>query len=173
MLVTIPYDEGWHIKIDGEEIEYFESLDSLIGFNVGMGEHTVEITYMPKAFSLGLAVSVVSLALFILIIIFEKFVFALIFGKKSKTLCVDIMQNGHDDLTLITQEEKESTAEETKNDDVSTNPCEEEVEAENEDSCFNENEQAVLTQNNDSDSESEGEAPAAYEEENDNEPGEN
>jgi len=90
MLLTIPYDEGWHIKIDGEEIEYFEALDSLIGFHVGEGNHTIDIRYMPKAFSLGLAVSIVSLILFILIIIFEKYVFTLLFGKQNRTLGIDV-----------------------------------------------------------------------------------
>lgn len=89
MLLTIPYDKGWHITVDGEEIEYFEALDSLIGFNVGEGTHTIDIRYMPKAFSLGLSVTIVSIILFFLIIIFEKYVFALIFGKNGKTIGVD------------------------------------------------------------------------------------
>lgn len=73
ILLTIPYDEGWHITVDGEEIEYFEALDSLIGFTVGEGEHQIDIRYMPKAFTLGLSISIVSLVLFIALIILEHY----------------------------------------------------------------------------------------------------
>jgi uncharacterized membrane protein YfhO len=73
VLTTIPYDEGWKIYVDGEEIEYVKALDALIAFEIaGEGEHTVKLKYAPKTFTLGLTVSVLSAALFIMIIILEK-----------------------------------------------------------------------------------------------------
>lgn len=114
ILLTIPYDEGWHIRIDGEEIEYFETLDSLIGFTVDSGEHTIDIEYMPKAFSLGLAVSVVSLAAFVLIIIFEKYVFAFVFGKKNKTLRVDLPDQASSDNRLLVDGTDEKNIDENR-----------------------------------------------------------
>jgi len=129
MLLTIPYDEGWHITVDGEEIEYFEALDSLIGFNIGAGNHTIDIRYMPKAFSLGLSVSVVSLILFILIIIFEKYVFAFIFGKRGVTIGVNaegaLLESGEDededDSTEETEELANDNAFEEKDNDPGEN----------------------------------------------------
>lgn len=73
VLTTLPYDEGWRVFIDGEEIEYTKALDALIAFEVaGAGEHTLEFKYAPRTFTLGLTISILSLALFILIIVCEK-----------------------------------------------------------------------------------------------------
>jgi uncharacterized membrane protein YfhO len=73
VFTTLPYDEGWKIFVDGEEIEYVKALEAVIAFNIdSAGEHIVELKYAPKTFTLGLAVSILSLCLFIFIIILEK-----------------------------------------------------------------------------------------------------
>lgn len=73
VLTTLPYDEGWKIYVDGEQIEYSKTLDALITFTIeSAGEHSVEFKYAPTSFTLGLAISILSLVLFIFIIIFEK-----------------------------------------------------------------------------------------------------
>lgn len=73
VLTTIPYDEGWHLKVDGESVDIYKSLDALIAFDIDeAGEHYIELTYRPTAYVLGLTVSIISLTAFILLIIFEK-----------------------------------------------------------------------------------------------------
>lgn len=73
VLTTLPYDEGWKIYVDGEQVEYSKTLEALISFSIeDAGEHTVEFKYAPTSFTLGLTISILSLALFVLIIIFEK-----------------------------------------------------------------------------------------------------
>lgn len=73
ILTTLPYDEGWKVFVDGKQIEYEKSLNALIAFNIeNKGEHSIELKYAPKTFTLGLTISVLSFALFILIVIFEK-----------------------------------------------------------------------------------------------------
>lgn len=73
VFTTLPYDEGWKIYIDGNEIEYDKALDALISFEItSAGEHTLEMKYAPKTFTLGLAISILSLMLFVAIAIFEK-----------------------------------------------------------------------------------------------------
>ena len=85
IMTTIAYDKGWNVTVDGKSVETSEALNGVIAFNVdGAGEHTVIMKYRPKAFTLGLAVSVLSLALFILIIIFEKQLKAML-----KRICAD------------------------------------------------------------------------------------
>ncbi len=65
ILTTLPYDEGWHIYIDGEEIEYRETLDALIAFDIdNAGEHTLKMTYRSTPFVLGLVISVLGIILF-------------------------------------------------------------------------------------------------------------
>lgn len=73
VLTTLPYDEGWKLYVDGEPVEYTKTLGALIAFEIeGSGEHTVRLKYAPKTFTLGLTISILSTALFVLIIIIEK-----------------------------------------------------------------------------------------------------
>ena len=61
LLITIPYDDGLTIKVDGKEVEYFKVFDTLIGIKVNHGKHLVEITYFPKGLKIGSMISIVSL----------------------------------------------------------------------------------------------------------------
>ena len=70
-LLTIPYDEGWHVMIDGEEVETFEALGALTGIYLEPGEHTVSMRYFPWAVKYGLIISGTSLAIFIVILIVD------------------------------------------------------------------------------------------------------
>lgn len=64
ILLTVPYDEGWHISIDGNEIEYTKSFDSLISFDISSGEHEFEMHYMSDSFKYGAIVSISGVILF-------------------------------------------------------------------------------------------------------------
>ncbi len=63
-LTTIPYDEGWHITCDGEELDYGKSLDSLISFVLPEGEHEIELYYLPESYVMGMAISISGVVLF-------------------------------------------------------------------------------------------------------------
>ena len=68
MFTSIAYDEGWNIYVDGKKVELYEANNSLISFYVeGAGEHTVEMKYMPATVALGITVSLLSLAVFVLL----------------------------------------------------------------------------------------------------------
>ena len=61
------------LYVDGEPVEYTKALGALIAFEIeGSGEHTGRLKYAPKTFTLGLTISILSTALFVLIIIIEK-----------------------------------------------------------------------------------------------------
>lgn len=70
---TIPYDEGWHITIDGEEIEPIKLCDALIGFDISAGEHTLQLHYMPDCFVIGATLSVLGILLFAAVLLLEKY----------------------------------------------------------------------------------------------------
>lgn len=72
MYTSIPYENGWTIKVDGKKVEPVVLLDSLIGINVPEGTHAVTMKFMPDYFIKGIFVSSLGLILLILIIIFEK-----------------------------------------------------------------------------------------------------
>ncbi len=44
---SIPYDEGWKIYANGEEINSFEILNGLIGFELSEGSYVLELKYRP------------------------------------------------------------------------------------------------------------------------------
>ncbi|MGM9683902.1 MAG: YfhO family protein, partial [Eubacteriales bacterium] len=83
ILTTVPYDEGWHIILDGEEIAYDKALDCLITFEIAeAGEHTLEFKYMPSAFVSGIRITMIGIAVFVIICVAE-FIFRRIIRKRS------------------------------------------------------------------------------------------
>src|SRR5574344_352407 len=73
MFTSIPYDEGWVVKVDGKEIQTYPIGNALLGFNIPKGNHTIELNYIIPGFKTGILISIVSLSgLIILIIICNK-----------------------------------------------------------------------------------------------------
>ncbi len=68
LLLSMPYDEGWTVKVDGEKVEKLAIDDALIGVELTAGEHNIDLTYMPTGFIYGLLISLGSA--FILVIIY-------------------------------------------------------------------------------------------------------
>lgn len=58
--LTIPYDEGWKVYVDGEPATTFRVLESLTAVELSAGEHTVELVYSPWAVTWGTLISAVS-----------------------------------------------------------------------------------------------------------------
>lgn len=74
ILTTIPYDAGWQVYVDGVKVETKEALGSLVTFDIAeAGEHDIKFLYRPVTFTFGITVTIASCAIFILIIIFEKY----------------------------------------------------------------------------------------------------
>ncbi len=68
ILSTIPYDEGWRVYVDGEQVEIYETLDALMAFDIeNAGEHTLELRYMPDIYKVGIVISIIGISAFILI----------------------------------------------------------------------------------------------------------
>ena len=66
VLTTIPYSTGWKVWVDGQEVETYKILDSLLGFTISKGIHQIEYRYTTPFLLEG---SLVSLA-FLLLLIF-------------------------------------------------------------------------------------------------------
>lgn len=72
LYLSIPYEKGWSVYVDGEKTETVKLLDAMLGVKVGAGKHTIKLTYTPEGFPLGLAVTIISFGLVIMIVIIEK-----------------------------------------------------------------------------------------------------
>ena len=76
---SIPYEEGWTATVDGEEVEITPVGNSLLAFKLSKGEHTIRLTYYPKGFWIGVAVSSICVLAFACICLYVY-----VFRKRSK-----------------------------------------------------------------------------------------
>lgn len=72
MFTTIPYDKGWKVYIDGKKTDIYETVDSLLAFDISEGEHTVVMKYMPGVFVAGVCLSTFGIALFVTMCVMDK-----------------------------------------------------------------------------------------------------
>lgn len=59
-IYTIPYDEGFSIKVNGKDIEYLNVDNGMIGIPIKKGENMIEANYYPKGLKLGIIISIIS-----------------------------------------------------------------------------------------------------------------
>ena len=72
--LTIPYDEGWSVYVDGEKADTFEVLNSLTAVEITAGEHKVELKYSTWAIRYGVMISAVSVLVFCAILAGDQFI---------------------------------------------------------------------------------------------------
>ena len=73
LIFSIPYDEGWTIKIDGNKVEQKKVIDCLMAVEVSEGNHKIEMKYVPKGLIIGAIITNISLIhLLIMLFIDEK-----------------------------------------------------------------------------------------------------
>lgn len=65
LIVTIPYEEGWTVKVDGAEIEPQTWMDAFFAIPLEPGAHSIEFSFFPAGFALGAQISLGSLLLLI------------------------------------------------------------------------------------------------------------
>jgi len=70
LFFSIPYDKGWHIKIDGKNVKPMMVNIGFIGVPVNKGLHKIELSYIPAYFYTSAIISVIAFFLFICLIIF-------------------------------------------------------------------------------------------------------
>ena len=66
LLFTLPYDAGWHVTVDGVETAVASRYGMLLAVELPVGEHTVEMRFVPRGFVQGALVSAFSLLLMLL-----------------------------------------------------------------------------------------------------------
>ena len=65
LVLSIPYEPGWTLLVDGKEaaIDLFE--DTMISTYLTEGKHTIALSYYPEGFNAGILITVISLVIFI------------------------------------------------------------------------------------------------------------
>lgn len=65
LYITTPYNEGWTVLIDGEEIPLYKHRNHVMMTNITAGEHTVEMKYCPQGFVAGAVITGASIVILI------------------------------------------------------------------------------------------------------------
>lgn len=60
LLITLPWDEGWSLSVDGEARELLKVGGALMGVRLEPGEHVISMSFVPRGFSAGLVISACS-----------------------------------------------------------------------------------------------------------------
>ena len=70
---SIPYDDSWHVYIDGKEVDTYTIGDAFIGVDITKGTHVIEYKYILKGLNEGIIISCISwLLLFIYLFKYKK-----------------------------------------------------------------------------------------------------
>ncbi|MCR2046947.1 YfhO family protein [Acetatifactor muris] len=72
LICSIPYEDGWKILVNGRETEGTLFGGCLMAFDLEPGEYTFEMHYIPSGAHAGIAVSAVSIGIFILTVTVKK-----------------------------------------------------------------------------------------------------
>ena len=78
MFTSIPYSEGWSVKVDGKRAEIIPIGDALLGVYLTPGEHTVEMNYHTAGLPLGITLSLLGIILLVLWYLRKKLVYPLL-----------------------------------------------------------------------------------------------
>jgi uncharacterized membrane protein YfhO len=65
LLITIPYEPGWTVRVDGVVTYPIEIMDALMGIPVSAGTHRVEMTFTPMGLKTGGIISIIALIAFV------------------------------------------------------------------------------------------------------------
>jgi len=103
ILTTIPFDKGWKVYVDGEEVSTYGAItvernenndapvNSLIAFDIKSGgTHTLELKYDPIEHKLGAIISIAGIIIFILLCVADT-VYKKLVKKNAKAPVDDVL----------------------------------------------------------------------------------
>lgn len=71
-MLTIPYDQGFEVKIDNKKVNYEKVDEAFIGVKVTKGHHEIKITYEAPLKKVAMLISAIGIIFFALITFFES-----------------------------------------------------------------------------------------------------
>lgn len=72
IVFSIPYEEDWKIKIDGEKVKPFKVMDALLAVKISGGKHEIDLRYIPAGIKVGMPVSVISILIALITLIVNR-----------------------------------------------------------------------------------------------------
>ena len=72
LILSVPYEEGWTVQIDGENAEPEQFGDALMAFDLEAGEHTIQMHYVPEGRNIGILVSAGSVLILLGYVLYQR-----------------------------------------------------------------------------------------------------
>ena len=72
VMLAVPNESGWSVKLNGETTEIFDGNYGFITFKIEAGEYDMEVIFEAPLLKIGIMVTVISTALFAVILILRK-----------------------------------------------------------------------------------------------------
>lgn len=72
LILSIPYDPGFEIWVDGVKTEAALFEDMMIAVPLTQGEHVIELSYYPQGMTAGILITLMSVTLFTIIFVVER-----------------------------------------------------------------------------------------------------
>lgn len=72
IVLTIPYDKGWNIKIDNNNVDFYMVNGGFIGVHIPENSKILTMQFVPQGFNLGAVLSGLGLLLFVFVIIKKR-----------------------------------------------------------------------------------------------------
>ncbi len=72
MILSVPYEKGWTVTLNGEEVEPVLFGGALMAFELEAGEYALEMHYVPYGRGVGIVVTVVSVLCFAVIMLIRQ-----------------------------------------------------------------------------------------------------
>ena len=70
--LSVPYDDNWIVKVDGEIVQASAYQDAFLAIPVSSGTHTIEINYSNKLVVVGGILSAVFVLIWVTIALYER-----------------------------------------------------------------------------------------------------
>ena len=67
LFTTIPYDEGWTVRVDGAAADARPVFDTFLGIELEVGEHEIQLSYTPRGLKEGRMITAASVGLLVLL----------------------------------------------------------------------------------------------------------
>ncbi len=72
LFLSIPYEKGWTIKVDGKKVEPVELLKAMTGVELTPGTHTITMSYIHPGFIPGMVLVVIGIGMTVLFYRYDK-----------------------------------------------------------------------------------------------------
>lgn len=71
-VMSVPYEKGWKVKLDDRKVDVSFLGNAFIAVPVSAGEHTISLRFIPEGMTVGILLTMCSLAAFVIMCLFRR-----------------------------------------------------------------------------------------------------